>query len=260
LLAGLDSAPARGTVSRIATTDPTRFRFALSAPISAANTIADQDSILLHVTATTNAGGSTTAEALVVSLDNTPPPPPALDPPVHSTTIPNVLIAGRVDRARGADSVLARVNGDDAAFGRPDSTGHFSLNVPVSTRENQITVIALDRAGNPSLETAARSVDYLPSLVLEVPKQFHPGDQFVVGSPNPPSSVEIRIVNLAGQLIRVLKGGGQELIELPWDARNEQGQGVNAGPYLVRIQIEIPGQGTQVDQRAILLVKGEAGS
>ena len=260
LLAGLDSAPVRGTVTSIATTDPTRFRFALSAAISEANTIADQDSIVLRATATTNAGGSTTAEVLVVSLDNTPPPPPVLDPPVRSTTVPSVLLSGRVDRTRGADSVVARVNGDDAAFGRPDSAGRFSLNVPITVRENRLTALALDRAGNPSRETIGRSVDYLPSLLIEVPKQFHPGDQFIVGSPTPPSSVEIRIVNLAGQLIRVLRGGGQELVELPWDARNEQGQSVNAGPYLVRIQIEIPGQGTQVDERPILLAKGGTGS
>jgi hypothetical protein len=260
LLAGLDSAPVRGTVSSIATTDPTRFRFGLSAAISAANTTADQDSIVLRATATTNLGGSTTAQVLVVSLDNTPPPAPVLDPPVRSTTVPSVFLSGRVDRTQGADSVVARVNGDDAAFGRPDSAGRFGLNVPVSVRENQLTVLALDRAGNPSRETIALTVDFLPSLTIEVPKPFHPGDQFIVGNPTPLSSVEVRIVNLAGQLIRVLRGGGQELVELPWDARNEQGQSVNAGPYLVRIQIEIPGQGTQVDERAILLAKGGTGS
>jgi hypothetical protein len=60
--------------------------------------------------------------------------------------------------------------------------------------------------------------------------------------------------------MRVLRGGGRELIELPWDGRNEEGRGVNAGPYLIRIQIEIPGQGTQVDERAILFLKGGTGS
>jgi hypothetical protein len=260
LLAGLDSAPVTGAVTTLASSEPGHHRFALTATISAANTVADNDSIVVRTTAATNLGGRTTADALVVALDNTPPADPVLDPLVGSTTIPNVFVSGRVDRASGADSVVARVNGEDAAFGRPDAGGNFGLNVPLAERENQITVIALDRAGNASRETPSESVDFLPGLVVEVPKPFRPGDSFVVGNPVPPSAVEIRIVNLAGQLIRILNGGGQELIEVRWDGRNEVGQEVNGGPYLIRLRIEIPGQGTRVEDHAVLLVKGGAGS
>jgi hypothetical protein len=261
LLAGLDSAPASGTVTRLGTTDPRRSRFALAATISAANTIADNDQIVLRATATTDLGGSTTADALTVELDNTPPADPVLESLVGSTTVPSVLVSGQVNLASGADSVVVRVNGEDAAGGRPDPSGHFALNVPVTERENLITALALDRAGNASREAAVQGVDFLPGLVVEVPKQFRPGDTFVIGSPVPPSAVEIRIVNLLGQLIRILYGQvGEELVQLPWDARNEVGQEVNGGPYLVRIRIEIPGQGSRVEDHPILLVKGGGGS
>ena len=174
--------------------------------------------------------------------------------------MPSVRVTGRVDLASGADSVVVRVNGEDAASGRPDATGRFAIDVPVTERENLITAVALDRAGNASREAAVQGVDFLPGLVVEVPKTFRPGDRFVVGNPVPPSAVEIRIVNLAGQLIRILHGGGDELVEVPWDARNEVGEEVNGGPYLTRIRIEIPGQGTEVQDRPILLVKGGGGS
>ena len=254
---GLDSDTAAApVVTAIDTGNPERFRFAVTRTISTHNTVRDTSGILVPVTATTSLGGSTTVRTLTVTLDNTPPPTPFLAALPATAIASALLVSGTAleSDASPADSVSVRVNGVHHAGARPSSTGAFSAGVILDERSNQITALALDRARNPSPATPAQTVTFIPDFFIEMPKRFRAGDAFTIGSHSAGMRVEIRIVNLACQLIRVLAGGGSELLTLPWEGRNDQEEAVNAGPYIARIAVDIPGEPRRLEHRALILV------
>jgi hypothetical protein len=218
--------------------------------------VGDSSGILVPVTATSSLGGSTTVQAFAATLDNSSPPVPLLAPLPVTAITPDLLVSGTAHESDGAaaDSVSVRVNGAHRAGIRPDGSGAFSVGVTLSERSNAITAVALDRAGNPSPATPAQTVAFVPDFFIEVPKRFHPGDAFTIGSPSADMSAEVRIVNLAGQLITTLKGGGSELLTLIWEGRNADEEAVNAGPYIARIAVDIPGQPRRLEHRALILV------
>jgi hypothetical protein len=240
---------------------PTRFRFRVSYQINAGNTAPDGDDILIPVTGITSLGGRTTIQVLAVSLDNKEPPAPTLANLPNTTTRSLLTVSGTVDVASGADSVSVLVNDVHQAGTSPDSLGAFATILRLDQRENLITAIALDQAGNSSSPSLAQSVDYISDFFIEFPKRFHAGDAFTIGSDVPLSRVEIILINLSGQLVRrLIEINGGILVTLPWDGRNGEDESVNAGPYIVRILLELNGVANEPVDGAIILVGGEGES
>jgi hypothetical protein len=255
---GLDSdSLATPTVSAIQTGNPERFRFAVVKTISIRNTVRDTSGIVVPVTATTSLGGSTTVQALSVTLDNTPPLVPVLPTLPKAATSATFVVSGiarDTDGTTPADSVSVRINDGHRAGARPGPSGAFSATVTLTDRSNPISAVALDRTGNVSPATQPQVVTFVPDFFIEAPKRFRPGDAFTIGSRSADMRVEIHIINLAGQLIRILDGGGSELVTLPWEGRNAREEAVDSGPYIARIAIDVAGEPRRIEHRALILV------
>ncbi|MGD8396195.1 MAG: FlgD immunoglobulin-like domain containing protein, partial [Candidatus Eiseniibacteriota bacterium] len=212
----------------------------------------------ITVTATTAVGGTTT-EVFTVLIDGRAPPPPVLDRPTDTNvTSDTFLVTGS---AAGADSVLVFLNEEDeipVARVATDASERFGITITLVEGDNTISAVAKDLAGNASAPAQLGvTVRYVAAFAIEFPKRFSPGDTFSISTLEPAPTIEIAIYNLAGQLIRSLRGGGSEHVEIVWDGANERGERVNAGPYLARIMIRSGASGEErTEHRALVLMKG----
>jgi hypothetical protein len=120
----------------------------------------------------------------------------------------------------------------------------------------------LDSQGLARWDFVAPTSLSLPVPVSEVPSEPPVADLRIVPNPTPglctlnyslvrPASVEMRIFNVAGQLVRKLERAfdGSGAHSRQWDARDDEGNVVPAGAYFVRVSTE---QGTLTTSRIVV--------
>lgn len=110
----------------------------------------------------TNAAGLTATDTVTIKVDTTAPALTVTSPANDATaTVPTVLVTGTTEAGASVD-----VNGYAVTV---NATGAFSIELPLKSGANSITVTATDAAGNTATQTVAVTYsDPVPGLEQEL--------------------------------------------------------------------------------------------
>jgi flagellar hook assembly protein FlgD len=90
-----------------------------------------------------------------------------------------------------------------------------------------------DDAGNVSEPSNTIEITFDNSAGLFIPQPFKSGDAFQVNLSKNASSVTLRLYDLGGNLVKILRGTEvSSNISIPWDALNGDGEEVKKGPLV----------------------------
>ncbi|NNF08467.1 MAG: hypothetical protein HKN21_17025 [Candidatus Eisenbacteria bacterium] len=112
----------------------------------------------------------------------------------------------------------------------------FSDLVTLNEGENRIQVVAIDAAGNRTTPSVPVEVFFVQSAFTDIPKRFGPGSEFFIGLLEPANRLLIHIFNLEGMLLQRIEGGAGDLVNIPWDGRDDRGQLLSSGPYIAVVE------------------------
>jgi flagellar hook assembly protein FlgD len=119
--------------------------------------------------------------------------------------------------------------------------------------QNEIYAIAVDGAGNASTESNHITVELDASPGLRIPQPFVADDVFLINLGQPASSVTIRIYDMGGKLVQILRNGSSgSNISVPWDGKNGDGEIVKKGPLVAVGQIDYQSGGSEVFREIFL--------
>lgn len=182
--------------------------------------------------------GSGEYRALRMTLDTTPPDTaaPVLDPLPAETMDDSIRVSGQTTPE--AHQVALTREGVFQRYVGVDGTGRFSgMLALLLDRPNQIRVWAED-----SLRNRTQSSD--PQVVIQVrtrrilfEEPFVSGASLTVQDPSGVIDLRLRIFDLEGTLLREWSYSGAAFLqELAWDARDQDGNRLASGYYLVRAE------------------------
>ena len=155
-------------------------------------------------------------------------------------------LAFRVLGGTGGSDILIEVN--DTGLGENEVLVDFTL--PAA---GDYWVLVFRAGGTPNLQRYDLTIDVEPSDITAVdfdripradlglrlfPNPFNPRTtaRFYVATPGP---ITLDVYNVAGKLVRRIQDRAESVgwIELMWDGRNNAGESVPSGAYLVRVQV-----------------------
>jgi hypothetical protein len=189
-----------------------------------------------------------------VTWDQTPPPPPILEQPPSVTHSRNFVLNGHIDASVGFDDVMRIYRNDafvDSAF--PAVPGQWPHAMTLVDGLNRIHAIMVDKAGNVGAPSNTIEVTWDQSDGFFIRQPFRPNDTFQITSAEPLSAGSIRIYDLSGNLVQVIRFNkpGTSL-SIPWDGLNGDGTDVKKGPLVAVVQLTRE-SGTTETQRKIFL-------
>lgn len=209
--------------------------FVVTYRIPTSNEATDSDSILIPTYGQDSGCGRTWARVLRVTLDNTPPEGiPVLDPIPPTTTSSRINVAGSTSEAGAAVYRVAEIDDELLGTAQADSLGIFTVTIDLIAGPQEIVARSLDPAGNASEPTAPQRIVLVEEGQIDIPKPFRTGDVLVASHPAGWDNLELRLINLEGSLIREwsLSSPGR-YVEIPWDGRNDDGERVHSGAFLL---------------------------
>jgi flagellar hook assembly protein FlgD len=186
-----------------------------------------------------------------VTLDTTPPTPPLLDMPISPTREPSVRVTGTVD----TDALIVRIfrNGvrvDSVTTGDTD----FEFDMALLPGSNRISARAVDIAGNVSALSAEIEVVFDNSAGLFITQPFKPSDVFQINLSKLSTSVTLRIYDLSGNLVTVLRSDATSSnVAIPWDGLNGDGEDVRKGPLVAVAETRYQDGGREIFREIFLL-------
>jgi hypothetical protein len=111
-----------------------------------------------------------------------------------------------------------------------------SLNAGIN--EDTIIILA-DSAINSPVKLSVVFTLHPSVHVLTFPNPFTDSLTVIVGEPNSVDRVEITVFTAAGELVfRFPEENGGEIYQQTWDGRNENGEEVAAGIYLLNVDVD----------------------
>jgi hypothetical protein len=209
--------------------------FVVTYRIPTSNEATDSDSILIPTYGQDSGCGRTWARVLRVGLDNTPPEGiPVLDPIPRATTSSRINVSGSTSEAGAAVYRVAEIDDELLGTAQADSLGIFTVTIGLISGPQEIVARSLDPAGNESEPTDPQRIVLVEEAQIEIPKPFRTGDILVASHPAGWDNLELRLINLEGSLVREwsLSSPGR-YVEIPWDGRNDSGERVHSGAFLL---------------------------
>jgi len=124
--------------------------------------------------------------------------------------------------------------------------GGTTTSIPLQDIQ-KITFSGISAVGNQSVENVIR----IFTLLQNYPNPFNPSTTIEFQIPKA-GNVEIRIINIAGQLVRTIENkfvaaGTHRVV---WDGKTAGGQAVASGPYICQVSFE-----NSVLTKKLLLIK-----
>lgn len=206
--------------------------------IAAGNSIESREGAQIFLTASDLDGegcGSTTVIGATVDVDNEPP----MERPVLNA--PGLVKGGTVDVSGNApEAVTVEIQRNGVVIDSLDvlaGGSAFGGTVPVLARENSLTAISIDRAGNRSAPSIPVVVFSAQGNVFLTPGRFGPGDAFFVALFQPARNVTVRIFNLEGVEIQQIDGGSGDIFDIFWDGFDNRGVLASSGPYIAVAEV-----------------------
>jgi len=233
-LSNLDSffSPSKVRSSRVSDTS-----FVSSYKISTTNSFVD-GSYAASVTGIDSAGASAAVDTLRLILDNSAPGAIALDAYPASVRTDSVTLSGSLGEPATVYAMRGGVRLSSAATA--GALNRFELHVPLVTKENRLSLYAVDGAGNSSDTLSVLVVRVSGgALELSVDEPFEPGDSFKIYLPRKGKSVTIQVFSLGADLIVERKSAESlDNYDIQWNGRNLAGKLVNSGPFFAKITVE----------------------
>jgi len=200
--------------------------------------------------------GHLSEESISFHIDITPPPPPSLYSLPARVIDKEIDVTGISDKEQADYISLFHLVGNDTSIATKKLVvSEFTFLVELIEGENTFWAIAEDEAGNVSAPSNTLRVEYRVSNELRVPEVFREANYFRVYSQSQINSVTVEIFTVNGEHVRKLSStGASPRIDILWDLKNDDGEPVNNGPYLVVFRIEYPGR-TSIEKRLIAVVR-----
>jgi hypothetical protein len=174
------------------------------------------------------------------TYDTTAPPPPVWDPPLERRVhLGSIELRGRVPS--GAMSVRVFQDGTMIDSIVVLAQTAFSTTASLTAPIHRFTADAVDETGNVSDPSDTLVVIVESGVDVFFERPFRPGGHFEVRLARSARSLDLRIFDLAGDLVRHLTGPeGASEARLPWDGRNESGESVRRGPLILVVDVRYP--------------------
>jgi hypothetical protein len=188
-----------------------------------------------------------------VTWDTVPPATPVLNQPPSPTRNSVLVLDGTVS----SDTDVMRIYRNDALLDtiKPNlpALPEFPYRMTLLLGDNRIHAFAVDAAGNESGQSNEILVvlDSSPGLLISQP--FVPNDQFLVNLSRPASGVTLRIYDLGGDLVQILRDNATtNNVSIAWDGRNGDDEAVKKGPLVAVAQIQYQSGGKDVFREIFL--------
>jgi len=215
------------------------------------DSIAATDTLRFTIDATDPAGNGRPRFVQVV-IDSLPPPAPVIDPIASPIERDSVVVEGT---ASEAESVFVTLDGVDAGRARVVAGSRFEVRLRRFAQGTHVVVATSDdRAGNVSPPSAPVSFVYQEPLGVVVPERLRAGDYLQVNLTKPANAVLVRIYDLTGRLVRRLEDRAVGTVyEFAWDLRDEAGNPIGSGPYVLHVEAEYT-DGSRLAKRVAAVV------
>jgi len=203
--------------------------------------------------------GRTAAVSTDITIDRSSPQAPVLDPfsgPWHTNTF---RVTGSFKKEEG--DALARIRivrgGDavDSLFTLPIDKGHpvFDRLITLVPGHNDIRAYYVDGAGNVSPPSNGIEVTFDVAVGLFITAPFSPGDQFQVTLARPAQGLALRLYDMTGDLVAVIRDTGADIsYALPWNGRNGDGEPVRKGPLVAVAEASFEDGGHEIYRELFL--------
>ncbi len=197
--------------------------------------------------------GRRTQVSFRLTLDTTAPAPPILaQPAVRAVRAPVFTLTGT---APGEPSVVRIFrNGSLIDSIAPLLSEDVSHEVPLLSGSNVFTASSIDEAGNTSAVSNAVEMVFDASPGLFMPQPFRPDEAFQINLAREARSIELRLYDMSGDLIRVIEQSASATsVTVPWNGLNGDGEPVDRGPVVVVARIEYASGGMETIREIVLL-------
>ena len=188
-----------------------------------------------------------------ITWDTIPPAVPVLNQPPSPTRNPTQVLDGTVS----SDTESMRIYRNDALVDtiQPNHPVLPEWPYPATLVPggNDIYAIAVDAAGNASAPSNVITIELDASPGLRIPQPFYSDDVFLLNLGQTASSVTIRVYDIGGKLVRVLRNSlpGSN-ISISWDGKNGDGDTVQKGPLVAVGKIRYESGGSEVFREIFL--------
>ena len=176
--------------------------------------------------------------AVRMTLDTTPPDTaaPVVDPLPAETMEDSVLVSGQTTPE--AHQIALTREGVFQRYVGLDETGRFAgMLALLPDRPNQIRVWAEDSLRNRTQSSEPQIVIQVKSRRIFFEEPFVSGSDLQIQDPSGVHDLRLRIFDLEGTLLREWSYAGASFLrEVPWDARDQDGNRLSSGYYLVRAE------------------------
>jgi hypothetical protein len=193
------------------------------------------------------------------TFDATPPAAPSLTPFHGTWRTATYRVTGAADNGGDAAAVVRILrNGVQVDSALTVASPKFAVDVPLVRGRNDIVGILRDGAGNVSPPSNTVTVTFDESSGLYAPAPFTPGAAFDINAPRLARGAELRVFDLAGDLITLFSNSsGRQFYTFPWDGRNSSGTNVKRGPLVAVATLDY-GDGSRDVFRAVFLYDPDA--
>jgi hypothetical protein len=222
-----------------------------SVPLAESLTVEKQYVMLLQ---SQDVVGRETQISYRITFDATAPPPPALTQPLDfMVRKPISIVSGTISEE--PDILRVFRNGElvDSLSGLIEED--FSLEVMLVPGINIFTALTVDEAGNVSPFSNSVEIVFNNSSGLFIPQPFQPGNEFQLNLARDARSIELRIYDLAGDLVQIIEESPDGTsVSIPWNGLNGDDKSIERGPLVLVAGIIYMDNETE-SQRKLFLFK-----
>ncbi|MBN2070305.1 MAG: hypothetical protein JW814_02520 [Candidatus Krumholzibacteriota bacterium] len=231
--------------------DTLYWRFDLPDSITGVSSY-DEGTYTLKVVATDNFDQQK-QESRTFTLDRTAPPAPVINNRSGRVILPDLMLDITYDDDDTEYLSIFKVfEGDTTENHIHHKMQHSVVLLPGTSH---IWISAEDKAGNISENSNTVTIDYDVTCSVEFPEVFRSPGNFEIVTTETAQEVMIEIYDIAGEEVRTLfEWGPSTAFQIEWNLRNNDGDDVNNGPFVVVLTIEY-GTRKTVEKNFIAVVR-----
>lgn len=201
--------------------------------------------------------GRTEEVGITFTIDITPPDRPVLNQPPSPVIDSELRVSGRAESQDTDRLIVYRVSGTDTTSytKQPILPPMFDILIDLLEGRNEIWAEVEDDARNRSEPSDIVTVTFTPATDFVYPEVFRSSDFFRIYTEREARKVTVKIFTLNGEEVVTLKEAGPATkFEIPWNLRNDEGETVRNGAYLLLITVYYD-QGKTVEKSFIAVVR-----